>query len=125
MVDRSYLEIPHVDMNVPSSGNVPLHRRSSSVGEDLVKRRANWTTAVLVSVTLGVLSGIIGLVINTLLLLRIVQNTRVIGLLGTGLTVAAFTLLMLSAHCLDKTGEIEKAISVENYRQRVLKEKDR
>jgi fatty acid desaturase len=71
-------------------------------------RQKRWTAVLFVSSILGIISGIVGLVISGLNFFGVLSKTQGVGRLGTLLVVAAFPLMMLCAHAMDKIAEIGK-----------------
>ena len=73
----------------------------------------------MVSALIGVFSGVTGLLINLFFLLPIAENKGLMGFL-LALLVAAFPLLGLTAHCLDRLCALDKARRLEYCRQNGL-----
>lgn len=101
-----------------------LYKKQNQADSILCKSKARWTAALFISAVLGVSSGLTGLIISGLSLSGFLENTGGIRSLGSWLVAAAFPLLMLVAHCLDKIGAADKAIKLEYCRQHGFKDED-
>jgi hypothetical protein len=101
-----------------------LTGRSLAIQEDdrLVRCKRQWSAGFLVSASLGGMSGITGIVINALFLFEIAENKGAISLAATWLLVAAFPLLFVGAHCLDRIDTVERAIRAEYCREHGLED---
>jgi hypothetical protein len=74
------------------------------------KRMRRWTLALYVSVTAGIISAFSGLVLGAVSYLGVfAQAAGSVNQIGNLLIIAAFPLLMLGAHALDKISEIKTA----------------
>ncbi|MBV9215646.1 MAG: hypothetical protein JO053_05670 [Acidobacteria bacterium] len=76
-----------------------------------------WTYALLASGAIGAFAGVTGLAMNALFVLGFAENRGPMGLLGVWLLVAAFPMLWLTSHCLDRVDSIDKAIRLERCRR--------
>lgn len=101
--------IPHIGRQISSLPRTRLERSLRS-----------WNIALFISALLGAVSGLGGLVIGFISLVGLTDREQGLSILGTLLIVASFPLFILAAHCLDKTGEIDKAIRLEYCRQHGL-----
>jgi hypothetical protein len=75
-----------------------------------------WNVTLVFSSAFGTFCGLLGTILGTLSLFGLLQAYRSIDQLGIALLVAAFPLLILAAHSLDKAHEIDKAINIEYCR---------
>ena len=71
-----------------------------------------WSGGLMVSGVIGVFSGVTGLLLNLMFLLRIAENEGLMGILSIWLLVLAFPMLWLTSHCLDKVDTLDKQIRV-------------
>ncbi len=84
----------------------------------LSKKRNKWLIGFFVSSITGSCAGPAGLAISVLWALGVLQAAPDLNRLGTWLVAAAFPLLILAAHCLDKAAEVAKRIKAISYRER-------
>jgi len=86
----------------------------SSSSETLLRRRkSRWTTGLFVSSVSALLAGIIGLTFGALSLAHVIDISSPLQTIGTLLIAAAFPLLAVVAHCLDKIESLDRRIRVE------------
>ena len=71
------------------------------------KRTRGWTLALYLSVTAGIISALTGLILGAVSYFGWFGNADSVNQIGNLLIIAAFPLLMLGAHALDKIGEIK------------------
>ena len=71
------------------------------------KKQNIWIFTLLAAFTAGILLGLIGLGLSGLVYFERAENAKTTGEIGTVLIIAAFPLIMLGAHALDKSKEIE------------------
>lgn len=81
----------------------------------LCRKRNRWLIGFSVSSIAGVCAGLTGLAISALWALGFLPAAPDPDRLGTWLVAAAFPLLILAAHCLDKTADVEKCIKAISY----------
>lgn len=79
----------------------------------VLERRKAWATGLVMSSVTGGASGVLGLVLNGAFLIGFLENRGVASFLAMGLLIAAFPLLFLSAHCMDRIDHIDRAIKLE------------
>jgi hypothetical protein len=72
-----------------------------------------WNVTLVFSSAFGAFCGLLGTILGTLSLFGLLQAYRSIDQLGIALLVAAFPLMVLAAHSLDKAHEIDKTINIE------------
>ena len=72
--------------------------------------RRRWALGLAVSCLAAFLAGLLGLVLGTISLLHIIPAGGSSAILGPALLVAAFPLLILAAHCMDKIDEGSREI---------------
>lgn len=101
-----------------------FYEKKSQEELSLCKIRDRWQAALFTSAALGVFSGLAGLIISGLSLLSFFKDSKEIGNAGACLIVAAFPLMMLTAHCLDKIYAADKAIRLDYCRRHGLKDKE-
>ena len=104
------IAVSKIGVHVNKPGSVSVHHR----------RQMNWTAALIISASLGALSGVCGIVIGAASLLGLTHSMKGISSLTTILIVIAFPLLMLAAHCLDRLDDIEHEIRLEYCREHGL-----
>jgi hypothetical protein len=80
----------------------------------LVRRRRRWALGLAVSCLAAFLTGLLGLALGGISLLHIVPADSRSAMYGTILLSAAFALLILAAHCMDKIDEVNRAIREED-----------
>jgi hypothetical protein len=85
-----------------------------------LRRKRQWSTALLVSAIAGILTGMSGLVLAGAALLHIISPYGDLGILGTILLVVTFPLLIFQAHCLDKIEATNRAQKMANYKRLIL-----
>lgn len=90
--------------------------------ERLTRDRKFWKGGILFSGVLGILCGLIGL---------LASFEALVGMTGSGLSrtgtlliAAAFPLLLLAAHCMDKVRAADMAMRLEYCRQNGLRDED-
>ncbi|MBK8466840.1 MAG: hypothetical protein IPL32_13505 [Chloracidobacterium sp.] len=71
-----------------------------------------WKMTFVFSSALGGITGLVGTVIGTLSLLRLLSDYHRVENFGTVLLVVAFPLLILAAHSIDKAHEAEKSMTM-------------
>ena len=105
--------------------DVGCHILTTQKSDPLARSKRVWSATLLFSVMLGTVAGISGLGINALILVDIAENKGAISMAATWLLVAAFPLLFLSAHCLDRIDIVERMIRAEHCRELEVKTGDR
>lgn len=73
-----------------------------------------WTFGLIASGPIGACSGITGLLIGVFCPLLTADNKDLMNDLSLGFMLAAFPMLSLTAHCLDKLAALEKARCLEH-----------
>ena len=96
-----------------SPASLELRSKELNREKQLSKLGTQWTVLLLVSGSLGVGSGVVGVVLNALFLFGVLKNEGALGLTAVLLLVAAFPLLFLTAHCLDRVDAINSLIRLE------------
>ncbi len=76
--------------------------------EILEKRLKRWNYVLFVAMSSGIISGLLGLVLGAISYIFAFKNAKSINFAGNFMLIAAFPLMMLGAHALDKIREIEK-----------------
>ena len=76
----------------------------------LLRRRRRWALGLAVSITTAFLTGLLGLALGAISLLRLVLAESPSAIYGTVLLLVTFPLLVLAAHCMDKIDEVNRAI---------------
>jgi hypothetical protein len=109
------------NMDQMISPNIPLYAMKDPTELSLEKAHSRWTIGLFLSATIGTLAGLLGLVINGLFLIGVMERTGKISLIATWLIVAAFPLLMLAAHCLDRADAARRSLRLEYCRRHGLK----
>ena len=79
-----------------------------------------WVIYMLTSTTLAILTAFFGLLLAGVSLLRLIDPESHVALAGTLLLMVTFPLLVLSAHCLDRIEEANRAHRMASYRQMVF-----
>ena len=74
------------------------------LGEKRVRR---WTLVLYFSTIAGIASTFSGLVLGAVSYLALFENAEALNQIGNLMIIAAFVLMMLGAHALDKTHEIK------------------
>lgn len=96
------------------------------VGEGLEKSflriRRRWSTLLLIGTTMGILTGLSGLILAGASLLRFISPFSGLGILGTVLLVTTFPILIFQAHCLERIEDANRAERVASYRRLVYGE---
>lgn len=77
-----------------------------------------------ISAVPGGFCGVAGVTLSTMSLVGLLSTHRRIDHIGTGLLIAAFPLIILAAHCLDKAHEVEKAITIEYCKRTGMTDED-
>lgn len=98
------------------SGSLPAEAAKASVSKLAIGLR-RWRLILIASAVSGGLSWIGGMAIGLLSLVGELNTHPRIDRFGTVLLVAAFPLIILAAHCLDRAHEVEKAITIEYCRR--------
>lgn len=111
-----------MDLKVMTLNNVLPYDKRRGEASALHVTESRWTYCLFISSTLGVGAGLVGMVIGAFSLIGLLDGNRGIQTVGTWLIVAAFPLLILAAHCLDKAREAEKAMRLEHCRRHGLKD---
>jgi high-affinity Fe2+/Pb2+ permease len=70
------------------------------------RRRQRWTFALYLSVIAGIISAFSGLALGALSYIGLFRNAEFANEIGNLLIIAAFPLMMLGAHALDKINEL-------------------
>jgi len=70
-----------------------------------------WKMTFVFSAALGGITGLVGTVIGTLSLLRLLSDYHQVDNFGTVFLVVAFPLLIFAAHSLDKAHSMERSIT--------------
>lgn len=84
-----------------------IFRKKNFIAANPHKSVNRWTFVLLFSAFIGFASGLIGLMMCAAAYFGAAENAKQINQIGTWLIVAAFPLVMLGAHALDKLKEIE------------------
>ncbi len=67
-----------------------------------------WNYVLLVAMSGGIVSGLLGLVLGSISYIFAFKNAKSINFAGNFMLISSFPLMMLGAHALDKIREIEK-----------------
>jgi hypothetical protein len=86
----------------------------------LLRARRKWTVLLLLSGSLGMISGILGGAIGLANLMGL--SSTVLSRLGTIFIAATLPLFFFVAHCLDRIGDANRASRLEYCRRHGLKE---
>ncbi len=72
------------------------------------KRLSRWTSALYFSVIAGMIFAVAGLVLGAFSYFGLFTNAELFNQIGNLMIIAAFPLMMLGAHALDKINEIKR-----------------
>ena len=87
-------------------------------------RRAFWTAAIVPCFTGSGVTLAAGLAVSILSWTGLIHTSRLVAYLAVGLLLAAFVLMFLGAHCMDRRDAAEKAERLEQSRREGLDIKD-
>lgn len=116
-----FASLPELKMNITVMDRSD-QRIAGSVAAPIPRTLRRWTAGLFVSVILGAMSGLAGLVTGFLTLTGIVTPSTALYTTGTVLLGASFVLFGLAAHCLDKADAADKAMRLEYCRQHGLQD---
>jgi hypothetical protein len=83
-----------------------------------------WVFYMLTTTVTATITGIFGLALAGMSLLRIADSRSELGFVGTILLAVTFPLLVLAAHCLDRIEDANRAHRVVSYKRIVFGEKN-
>jgi hypothetical protein len=112
-VEKHVCASGRINMNSVTLPNSLYKAKKKVTRKTLQTSLERWNVTFVFSSAFGAFCGFVGTILGTLSLLGLLQAYRSIDQLGTALLVAAFPLLILAAHSLDKAHEIDKAINIE------------
>ena len=95
---------------------------SGSRHNRLERTKRGWQSSLLMFMTASLLTSMFGLVLAAASLLGFVQSNGVLSIAGTVLLAVSFPLLVMTAHCLDRIGEIDRAIRIRSFRRNFFEE---
>lgn len=107
-------------MNATATISASSTRPTVARTYQLARNRKFWKIGILISGSLGNICGFLGLLSSFESFFGVTKQS--LSGIGTVLIAASFPLLFLAAHCMDKSGEIEKAIRLNYCRQHGLKD---
>lgn len=84
-----------------------VYRKESSIRANARKSENCWTFVLLFGIFVGVAFDLLGLVMSGVAYFEVSESSKQINQIGTWLIAAAFPLVMLGAHALDKIKQIE------------------
>lgn len=84
----------------------------------LSNQRNRWLAGFFVCAIVGVAASFTGLVISGLETLARLQTSVSVDYVAVGLIAAAFPLMALAAHCLDKAADTKRAIKAISYSEK-------
>ena len=96
----------------------PIDQRLAHVRYRTDHRR--WVIYMLMSTASAMLTAFFGLLLAGASLLRLIDSGGLPALVGTLLLMVTFPLLVVSAHCLDRIDDANRANRVVSYRQMVF-----
>ncbi|HEY8559097.1 MAG TPA: hypothetical protein VIL74_01745 [Pyrinomonadaceae bacterium] len=85
-----------------------LENAAKPVADTWKKQRQHWTLTLFVSVGAGVVCAVAGLILGAISYLGFGETADRLNLLGNLMIIAAFPLMMLGAHALDKINELKQ-----------------
>ncbi len=98
-----------------------INTAENETEEQLNQERSKWIGRLCISAFAGVITGMTGLAVDAVSIFA--GGFHGVDRLGTALTIIAFPLFVLAAHCLDKIRDTEKAMRLEHYKRRGFIEK--
>ncbi len=123
-----YLSVSDAEWRAPLKGMKKMNARAITnvtgrvLGRqetDILTRSLRRHTIGLLSFgSVGIFSGLMGLAINALFLFGFAEDKGPLASLGIWFLVAAFPLLFMTSHCLDKVDQARKAIKSEYWKNR-------
>jgi len=87
-------------------------------------RRAFWTAAIVPCFAGSAISLSAGMMVSILSWTGLIHTSRLVAYLAVGLLMAAFVLMFLGAHCMDRRDAAEKAERLEQSRREGLEIRD-
>lgn len=84
-----------------------IENAEKAVFDTANKRIARWTTALYLGFIAGILCALTGLTLGAISYLGLFKNPAAVNQIGNFMIIAAFPLMMLGAHALDKINEIK------------------
>lgn len=94
----------------------------SDASRDLWRSKRSWEARLLPSSITALIAGAFGLALAAASLLGIVPHHGALSAVSAALLIASLVALVLTAHCLDKVGEIKWQIRMRSYRGKLLDE---
>lgn len=85
-----------------------IEETEKQVSDKYKKRLRKWAAALFFSVIAGIISAVAGLVLGAFSYFGLFANPESVNQIGNLLIIAAFPLMMLGAHALDKINEIKR-----------------
>ncbi|CAN5333657.1 hypothetical protein BH10ACI1_BH10ACI1_09990 [soil metagenome] len=93
------------EITLQTSSIIEVEKKECEINQ---KRLHRWNYALFVSMSVGIASGLTGLILGTISYLVTFRNAKAVNYTGNLLLFTAFPLMFVGAHALDKIREIKK-----------------